>query len=115
MDLPVTLERVVEKLESMAREAGEVVVSNGSGIADEGPLGEEGTFMALALGLRGLREKVLRERAGVDKPGVATPGIDGVGGVSVGDTEGERMVLAPQKGYFSNPRFWLDQIWDRVE
>jgi hypothetical protein len=114
VDLAVLLEKVVETLEGMAREAGEVLDGNGSGIADGEPRNKEGTFMALALRLRKLREKVLRERVGVDKPGVAAPRLDGGGGVAV-DTEGKKRVLPPQMGYFRNPRFWLDQIWDQVE
>ncbi|KAH6853168.1 hypothetical protein B0I37DRAFT_332998 [Chaetomium sp. MPI-CAGE-AT-0009] len=99
MDLVGLLDAFAEKLEGMAREAGEV-----------GFVAGQGTFTRLALGFRGLRERVLRERAGPDGGGVG-------GGVAqaVGDAEGEGAVLAPQKGYFRNPRFWLDQIWSRVD
>lgn len=119
VDLSVLLDTLVERLEEMAREAGEVVSVSGpvSGVPDEGlrGVGEEGSFMKLALGLRGFRERVLRERAELGKPRSPATGLDGGGGVDIGGVEGDGMVLAPQKGYFRNPRFWLNQIWDRVE
>lgn len=95
----------------MAREAGEVV-SGGVGACG---VADEETFMKLVLGLRGFRERVVGERAGRGRAGGAAAGRDGGEGVAVGDVEEERMVLAPQKGYFRNPRFWLDQIWDRAD
>ncbi|EAQ93831.1 hypothetical protein CHGG_02066 [Chaetomium globosum CBS 148.51] len=101
------LDEVVGRLEGMAREAGEVV-SGGVGACG---VADEEMFMKLVLGLRGFRERVVGERAGRGRAGGAAAGRDGGEGVAVGDVEEERMVLAPQKGYFRNPRFWLDQIW----
>ncbi|KAH6651343.1 hypothetical protein F5144DRAFT_639250 [Chaetomium tenue] len=109
VDLVVLLDEVVGRLEVMAREAGEVVSGGVGGVADEG------TFIKLVLGLRGFRERVLRERTGRGKAGGAGAGRDGSDGADVGGTQEEGMVLAPQKGYFRNSRFWLDQIWDRVD
>jgi hypothetical protein len=85
VDLPMLLDRVGEKLDVAAREEG----------------GDESVFVRLAGGARAFREGVVVGR--------------GEGG---GDGEGEGalegVVMAPQKGYFMNPRFWMDHIFTGV-
>jgi hypothetical protein len=86
VDLPLLLDRLGEKLDVAAREEGV----------------EESVFARLAGGVRAFREGVVVRGSGREG------GDDGEGG-------GERVVvMAPQKGYFRNPRFWMDRIFTGV-
>jgi hypothetical protein len=86
VDLPVLLDRLGEKLDVAAREEG----------------GEESVFARLAGGVRAFREGVVGGRG--------ERGDDGEGGGGL-----ERVVvMAPQKGFFRNPRFWMDRIFTGV-
>jgi hypothetical protein len=86
VDLPVLLDRLGEKLDVAAREEGV----------------EESVFARLAGGVRAFREGVVGGRG--------ERGDDGEGGGGL-----ERVVvMAPQKGFFRNPRFWMDRIFTGV-
>jgi hypothetical protein len=89
VDLPIVLDRIVEKLSQTAGEAGE------QGHVD-------GVFTQLAEGFRAFRTSI-QTRAGqpVNQPGAG-------GGVSA--CEGST-TFAPEKGYFMNNRFWMDQLF----
>lgn len=97
VDLPVLLDAVGKKLEVAARDAEEDKLLP----EEEGA----GVFTRLLGGVRAFREVVVREReagSGSESRSVDGSRDDGVQGVSV---------LPPQKGYFVNPRFWLDQFF----
>lgn len=100
VDLPVLLDAVGKKLEKAARDAEEDKLP-----AEEGV----GVFTRLLGGVRAFREVVVRGReAGSGSEGRSMDGSrdDGVEGMGV---------LPPQKGYFVNPRFWLDQFFIRED
>jgi hypothetical protein len=86
VDLPLLLERMAGKLELAGREADE----HGGGV-----------FTRLAAGVRAFREGVVQGREGRGQREEVDAGGDGV--------------VVPQKGYFVNPRFWLNHLFARVE
>ena len=95
VDLPVLLGALGGRLEAAGREIGEGLGGGGEG----------GGFMRLAGGVRGLRERVLRGRE-----------LDAAGaGAGVGMPEGEGIVRGAQKGFFRNPRFWLNQFFTEID
>ncbi|KAL2160970.1 hypothetical protein VTH06DRAFT_8682 [Thermothelomyces fergusii] len=113
-DLPGILGALEERLEGLAREAGETPTV-GSRVTDQGmAVTGSGTFGGLACAFRGLRERVVLEfREGVLRPGgVGGHDKDGNAGVAGLGPEGEEVAaFAPQKGYFPDQRFWMEQAW----
>ncbi|KAL2167646.1 hypothetical protein VTG60DRAFT_947 [Thermothelomyces hinnuleus] len=111
-DLPGLLATLEERLEGLAREAGEAVPV-GSEVTDPGMVAGARIFSGLAGALRGFRERVLREfREGALSPGgVGGHERDGSAGAAGLGPEGEGVAaFAPQKGYFVGQRFWMEQI-----
>jgi hypothetical protein len=88
VDLPVLLNHMTEKLEETAREKGE----------DD----YDGVFIQLAQGVQRFSSGIEGSKA---QSGQGAPGE-----VSAKTTAN----LAPQKGYFRNPRFWLENYFDQA-
>lgn len=89
VDLPVVLDRIVEKLSQMTGDAGE------QGHVD-------GVFTQLAEGMRAFRASI---QTGAGQP-VNQPGAGGDVSACGGST-----TFIPAQGYFMNNRFWLDQLF----
>ncbi|KAK4039757.1 hypothetical protein C8A01DRAFT_16337 [Parachaetomium inaequale] len=112
VDLPVLLGGLVGRLEAAGREVGEGPGGGGGGAGSGG-------FMGLAGGVRRLRERVLRERVLRERvlrerEGGEMGGAVGAG-AGVGIPEGEGIVMGAQKGFFRNPRFWLNHFFTEID